>query len=344
MDYWRDQTDTEVVHTVRYTDEQGDEWMTEERKPRTQKPAPAPVQVPCCNCNKAGTQRYIAGSHHATTCPMYIAPKPVQPAKAQTLPDTAAAAAKAAVSTLAAKQIGYGSIDSDDAEMAEKRVRRLERAVELLSGKIHNLNWYIPAKHAKVSASAARVLRQNSFGLDGSNRIITQQQLESDIVQDAIASIRSLTPIELAGGVEGFPSRRRAKVWHVEYTKEQIAGIKEELREELYESIHDCHRSLIGSIDSAAQKLEKAREAAEATPKDIDKAVSDHTAALRSTVREACKRFELCLKAAEMFDDTGSLDSLFDATRDAIRTQTLAANAILRARKVKVVTLPKTVA
>jgi hypothetical protein len=147
------------------------------------------------------------------------------------------------------------------------------------------------------------------------------------------------------GAVAG-PGKVRVRHWIVKYTREQLAAMREAAQTQLAEELIRTHTSLIKRIDDAAKRLEEAQDALaeDATDSDKAKVVYSHTGCLRATVNDACERFAMCLKGAELFDDTGSLDALFGAVRDAIKTQAAAVNATLQARGVKTVTLPAAVA
>ncbi len=157
--------------------------------------------------------------------------------------------------------------------------------------------------------------------------------------------------------------------WVVPYTKEQLEAQRESAKEQMAEALRACHTALLERIDKASENLRKAQDALDAAgplgplglplppeeqptedpelagarAKARSKIDNAYNGAVRDSLRDACERFESCLKGAELFDDTGSLDHLFGALRDVLKAQAGAANAMLAAKGRKLVEIPQSV-
>jgi hypothetical protein len=256
-----------------------------------------------------------------------------------------AKAAHGALSAIAQRQIK--SLDKDEAN-----VRRLDAVAKALCVDVYQVNYYIPSALSDEVDNPSRIFRRHGFRLDGSNWVFPEEGL---VHKDVQAVMREWDAVKKEGVVSAWELTHagqlveiRVRYWVVKYTREQLAAMREAAQTQLADELIRTHTSLIKRIDDAAKRLEEAQAAlaedAAATDSDKAKAVYSHTGCLRATVNEACERFAMCLKGAELFDDTGSLDSLFGAVRDAIRVQAAAVNATLQARGVKTVTLPAAVA
>ncbi len=196
------------------------------------------------------------------------------------------------------------------------------------------------ATSSRTVQATSRVFRQaGGFHLDGSNWIFDEKGLNSKLVQATFGRWAQTIPISQTWQLAGFTSTRKIRWWITELSPEQINSMKLVAQDQLAEELIGVHRSLIERIDSAATCLKDAQDAA-VTAKDTDKADNSYNAKIRDIIRDACETFESCIKGAEIFDDTGSLDALFGAVRDAIKTQAAAVNAALRAKRVKTVALP----
>lgn len=291
---------------------------------------------PMCDCQKRSSQSRARGAHHAMTCPMYDAPATV-PAltiseQQQAAYDETARSVGNAIAAIAAK--GVYATDSE-----ERTVRELDRRRAILSGTVWTLNYYIPSEGPGSEVeNPSRALRRHGFRLDGSNWIIGEAGLNHPTVQ---AALRQFTEWQRPEGYTG----RRPQRWLYALTPDQLAAQKEVAQEQLAHALQEAHKSLINRIASAAADLEEARETldATATQRDRDALDNAHNVRVRAAVTDACERFESCLKGAEIFDDTGSLDALFASTRDAIRTQAALVNAGLRKQRVKQVKVPATI-
>lgn len=325
--YERLDTVTETIRIATYIDEVGDAWVSEVREPRQVKPVPVNGTAP----TTSGESRPRPVQPAA---PVVSAPPASAPSLAtQHAMRATAEAAGMAASTLAARQ-------THAADSQERRVRRLERVNQILAGGISQLNYYIPDSLKKDYPNPSRIFRRHGIRLDGSNWLFPTAALQHDDVRAVLETWSSMLPIDLGTLTLDTPVKPRVRHWVTPLTREQLAPMRESAQEQLAEELREVHISLITRIDSAAERLREAREAVDATPGSNDRAEASHNAALRATIAEACERFGMCLRGAELFDDTGALDSLFCALKDAIRTQTLAVNATLRARRVKQVTLP----
>lgn len=229
----------------------------------------------------------------------------------------------------------------------ENKVRRLARIAEILSGKVFQLNYYIPKRLAKkVGQKHIAVFRRHGFRFDGSNWVMTERGLDHPEVKEIFARWDSYAPIDEESTLEGFQSRNRVRHWKIEYTKGQLAEMREEAIDQLASSLQATHRRLIKGIDKASKTLGKAREALkdDATEKERDKPFNDYCTALREKLKVACERFEMCLRGAEIFDDSGSLDSLFEAARLSIATRAESINLLLKMRAMKQVAVPQSIA
>lgn len=316
----RKTTDTEIIDQVSYIDADGRKWISRKRRPID---PPAPTA--------AGA---VAAAFAAKTDP------PVS-AHTQAVAAATAATAKHAVDTLAARG-GVTLVTADDAEAKaqEIKVRRLAKIAEMLSGEVYQVNYYIPSDCDIANPSP--IFRRHGFRLDGSNWVFPQKGLESKEVQRVFKCWDSLTTKQVPGSVPGTMSAKRVRYWAIKYTKEQLAEMRDLAMSQLADELQKTHASLIQRIENAAKTLDEAMAAA-TTAGDRHKAEAVHNGSLRGTIREASERFEMCLKGAEIFDDTGSLDALFAAVADAIQAQAKGANATLRARQVKQVAVPDAV-
>lgn len=342
------QTDTEDVRTATYTDEEGHDWHSIVRTPR--QPAPPATTIPPSHrpTHPAPTPavRIVPSAPVnvlAVSAPS--APTPAAVASVQTGTQHTTTAVGSAVSAIARRQ--ERAVDTQ-----ENRVRSAARAVQMLSGTVYQLNYYIPDVLRDKVPNPSRILRRHAYRLDGSNWVIPEAGLHHKDVQAALA-LFNVMPVETPSGLDGFPNRVRADYWHTPYTPEQLATMREKEQERLRQGLLDTHTSLIERIESASTALRTAREAldkadeesrqgngAGSTERDRAKLDNTYHGALRATINETCERFLMCLRGAELFDDTGSLDALFGAVRDAIAVQAAAVNATLRAKKVKTVALP----
>src|SRR5205807_1040698 len=108
------------------------------------------------------------------------------------------------------------------------------------------------------------------------------------------------------------------------------------------------HTSLIERLSSAEDRMAEARAelvaglACPADPTEREELALEQQRdnSARATLRDAIECFSGALKAAEAFDITDSLTDLFAGVRLAIRAETLAFNARVRAAGRKQVALP----
>lgn len=308
------ETDTEVILNVRVTRD-GFVWRRQQRRQKEQ--------------SKNLTVQTVSN-------PSVAAPVVAKPSVQTTAMSSTAQSAKTAVEILAMKQIGY--VDDQ-----ENKVRRSARVVEMLTGEVYQLNYYIPS--CLEIENPSKILRRHAFRLDGSNWVIPQRGLDHKDIKRLFAEWDKLNPVEEESTVEGFTRKRRMRYWVVAYTKEQLCKMKESAQDQLAEELQETHKSLIQRIESAAKDLQKAQEELgdTITFNERNKLDSQYNARIRSTINEAIERFEMCLKGAEIFDDTGSLDALFGAVREAIKVRALTANAMLASKGVKRVQIPTTI-
>lgn len=259
-------------------------------------------------------------------------------------PSAATAAAKEATAETAANAVeAIISKRTLAMDKIENSALQLEALTKALSGKVHQLNYYI-AEGCRIN-NPSHILRRHGFRLDGSNWVITAEGLESPAVQEIIKTWDDYRANRL-------PNEPALRYWIIDWTPEQLSKVKEAAKEQLAEELKDLHSSLIARIDNAAQTLQKAQEAfaeveaagGPVTEKDRAKAENARNGSIRSAIKEACERFEMCLLGAELFDDTGDIKSLIQSHRDAIRTEALAADAELKARGVKGVKIPASIA
>lgn len=285
---------------------------------------------------------------NAPAAPAAVA-APVKSATNGALAATAQTAAHAVAATVRSAPVRDD--EKDDVYVNEQRIRRLAKVAEVLSGKVYQINYYIPTRMAdKVGMAHCRIFRRHGFRLDGSNWVMPAKGLESKAVQKVLRDWDAFSTAEEdgEGGLSGFTFKVRVRYWVIEYTQDQLAKMRDLALSQLADELRKTHCSLIKRIDTAAESLKKAQEelaakGIKATARDRDAVENKYHGALRATVREACERFEMCLRGAEIFDDTGSLDSLFGAVRDSVRTQALAVNAYLRAKRVTTVQVPESI-
>jgi hypothetical protein len=304
VQYERTEDDTHVIHTVR-TRRDGYNWRNQQRLPKPAKAAPVKAPLPSHGAQAA---------QHAT-----------------------ARAAKHAVTALVDKQIA-------GADQEETHVRRLSKVADTL-GDVFQVNYYIPSALDDEVSNPSRVFRRHGFRLDGSNWVFPVEGLEHPAVREVFAEWDAMVPKEEESGVGGFVTRTKVRYWVIKYTKEQLSQMRELAQSQLADELQKTHRSLLARIESASNDLRAAQDALpdDATERDRDRLESGYNGRLRATIQEACERFEMCLKGAEIFDDTGSLDALFGAVRDAIRARALAVNSLLAGKGVKTVRIPNTI-
>ncbi len=266
-----------------------------------------------------------------------VANAPTTTTSNQTSLDSTARSAKAAIEVLSDHQ-------TKCLDQEERRVRRADRAVRMLTGKVFSVNYYIPDHFGSRLANPSPVFERHGFRLDGSNWVFPEEGINHPAVQEVFAEFVKVREESAAKGETG----RKPYHWAIEWTAQQLAAVKASAMEQLAEELREAHVSLITRIDAAATRLTEARAALEAatdaTERDHARLDDQHNGAMRSAVRDACERFEMCLKGAELFDDTGDLDVLFASTKDALRTAALSVNAMLMAKGRKTVDVPASIA
>ncbi len=327
--YRCEKTQTEVIHIATYVDGDGAVWVNEVRKPIVHTGCDFCNPSPCTCLSKRGKPVVVVSKPNAQTVSMMNA--------------TAVSAANAITSRSVS---GPVAVIGDESDLGEANVRKLQRVAEVLRGDVYQVNYYIPTSLNVENPS--KIFRRHGFRLDGSNWVFPQKGLESKAVQQVLKEWDGLVPVNEQSTLPGFSSKTTVRYWVIKYTNEQLSAMRELAQSQLADELQKTHRSLIERIDSASQRLKEVQEATEidgktVTAKDRDKADNTYNGAMRSIVQEACERFEMCLKGAEIFDETGDLNALFGAVQDAIYVQALAANAMLRKKCVKTVAIPKSV-
>ncbi len=336
----RTETEVDVFNVVRYTFD-GYVWERAQRSPK---------QPPIVGSAPVDILTMIP----ATPPPVVAAPP--APVSAQT------AAAVEATSKSAAHAVNVIAASRTHCNGDEKKIRGLARAAEMLRGDVYQVNYYIPASLNSEVENPSRVFRRYGFRLDGSNWVFPQHGLESRQVQKVLkdfdAIIAGYPPVDELPTDDDYdplidedeePSDEggdgELDYWVVKYTAEQLAQMRESVHRRLAAELRKTHRSLIKRIDAAAQYLSQAQDELppEATAKDREAIDGRYNARIRSTITEACERFQMCLLGAEIFDDTGSLDALFEARREAIAIRALAANAMLASKHVKTIAVPASI-
>ncbi len=242
-----------------------------------------------------------------------------------------------------AQKEGLNVITGDSDEL---KVRRLQRIHEVLAGEVYSVNYYIPSRLAKkVGQKHIAIFRRHAFHLDGSNWIFSAKGLEAKEVKEVLAFWDQMKPIENEGGIPGFRSRTKLQYWIRPCTKDQLAREKEQVMEQLSEALQETHRKLIKRIDGAYKALQEAQEALGPNPSSnaMNEVQQQHATRYRSIITDACTRYESCLRGAEIFDDTGSLDAMFEALREIVYVRALACNAMLQAKALKEVKIPEVI-
>lgn len=280
-------------------------------------------------------------------------PKAAAPAAGCPAPKTAALLNQTAEKTAEAVAVIVGK-HAKAVDATEKKVRNLDGVVKVLGGRVYTVNYYIPICLNKLIPNPARIFARHGYSLDGSNKLLTEEGLNHPDIQEVFAFWNDFNRKQLENAPalpEGanpllYASPPVVEFWITENTPEQMAAMRETSRNALARAIREVHTSLITSIDNASETLKKAQEEMGPEPTEKEAAAADDkcNGNIRQAIRAACEKFESCLKGAEMFDDSGSLDDLFDALRDSIQTQAAAANAVLAAKGRKQVELPPTVA
>lgn len=338
VEYRREQQGNEHIHIATYVDSDDVVWTSEERTPIS--PTRAVVPTP--------TLVALAAPIPPSAPPVGVPVAPVVQTPQSTPQSKETASALQATGQVASAAISITAMRSlAVADSEEGAVRRLAAIADALVGDVYQVNYYIPTVLSDRVDNPSRIFRRHGFRLDGSNWVFTAKGLEAKPVQKVIREWETMTPLKGVGvpwdsSVAGKPIDIRVRYWVIKYTRDQLAQMRDMAQTQLADELQKTHRSLIERIDSAAKDLETARAElpADATQWDRAKLESANSGRIRATVTEACERFTMCLKGAEIFDDTGSLDALFGAVRDAIRTQALAVNATLRARRAKGVDVP----
>lgn len=312
-------TDSERVLTIRYTHD-GFVWTRVQRKSKNATAQSAPAPVP--------------------SKPKPAAP--VQPSKVvqEVVADTASAI-HAGLDMLSARQV-----HREDAR--EQTVRRLEKTVKMFTGKIWRVNYYIPTSFNKLAPSPCVIFRKHCiFHDDGSNWLFTDEGLNHPDVQEVFNVWRNLKPTVKPARLTGFVKRVGVRFSTTELTPEQLATEKEAAQDQLSQALIEMHETLLERIENAATSLEKAQkelvEKGIVTQRANDKLDNTHNATLRQIVTSAVATFEMVLRGAEIFDDTGSLDAIIDASRNALAVTAMGVNLYLEAKKVKGVEVPASV-
>ncbi len=250
--------------------------------------------------------------------------------------------------------------NADQLAVEENHIRRLARIADILSSDIYTVNYYVPTrqKAKKVAGekrkrskgglrNPKRIFRKYGVYLDGSHLVMTKTGWEHPEVQDWVKKVEEAAALvpEESCGLEGFTMRKRPRVWKTLYTKGQIEAMREDVVDQMSVALQMNHRSMIRRIDKAGERLRKAqeklsKEASECAQSEVE---GDWLTSLRGTMKVACERFEMALRGAEIFDDTGKLDSLFKASREAIATRVTLINGLLEKKGMKKVAVPATI-
>lgn len=243
--------------------------------------------------------------------------------------------------------------DVESTHRAQREVRKLNRERKILTGKMYQVNYYIPTRCSDEGfKNPCRALKMaGAYHLDGSNFMVPEKVLERERVKRVFASFAAFKPIEEPSTLDGMVDRIFPWIDKVELTPEQVAQMRERVVTRLAQKLKDAHRSLLVRIDKADKALREATEklSPTATAKDRDVLANVHNTALRATLKDAFAEYEHCLNGAAMFDDRSddedsSLDVVFEACRAAIYTTALGVNILFAARRVKGVEVPKVVA
>ncbi len=261
--------------------------------------------------------------------------------------NTASAATKAIISI--AKREGISLTTGEEMEL---EARRRQRVVEILSGEVYSVNYYIPDQLKNVVRNPSYIFRKYAYRLDGSNWVFSAKGLETRKVKEWMAFVDQMNPlteetdiVQPHGGSVTIRVEVTAEYWVVQYTKEQRNVMREKAVRRLSQQLIKCHTSLITRMDKAAKAVAKAREKLgdKASHNAQTEVEQKHATRLRAVVTDACVSFEMALRGAEIYDDTGSLDAMFEAVRAVVASNAGGINALLSMRGMKQVKIPKAV-
>jgi hypothetical protein len=227
--------------------------------------------------------------------------------------------------TVAVKAVG--SVD----EMGT-RIKALQKASQQAEDGFVMLIYDIPSVMDDLCPNPSPKLWRVGFRLNDSCWVLPTKNLEHGIVTDLLTLWHSA---ELNG--------RKVKTYTIEYAESQNEKVREIAREKLSEEIVRIHTSLITRLDSAAKRLDAAREELRSSPlwneADEDKLECKRGNEVRAIIRQSATLLESAIECAQTFDETENVADLLNALRDAIRSERDAFNAEMRLKKGKTVTV-----
>lgn len=223
-------------------------------------------------------------------------------------------------------------------------IRRL-KSVSQDKSELYRIVYYIPTRvsaptdnggHGKFANLAARMRGAGLIQFDGSTYI----GKENCIPKDVFSEMDEWNSREYVKATEFLPKRLRLLV---KYRCEKIhPEEREKTRNEAFEQLRDhiveIHMSLLESIDNAGKRMDEAaaeleKQANGISSKEREKLHARRVGNVSTALSVAKKNLANAVKAAEIFDETESLDPLFAGVREAIKASNAALVALKRSQK-----------
>lgn len=177
----------------------------------------------------------------------------------------------------------------------------------------------------------ARMLWRHGAGLDGSNWILTEEELASEEVQAFCANVEQYA--DFIGG-EG----RGPETWACPQDPKATTMLVDRAQARINQEVQRIGRALLRNIFSADERLKKSQELFDKrilekknipTEKEILAAEDKRNNEIRGDLKKAADELCAAFRSAEIFESTGDLHSLFFGMAEIIKAQEVAFNRLV---------------
>jgi vacuolar-type H+-ATPase subunit I/STV1 len=240
-----------------------------------------------------------------------LAPKPVTPKVNQ-----AKVASEATIKTAARRTANRTRGTGIDA--FERRISQLQKVVEKLSGRIHQIQYDIPEQYGNPSDALA----PHAIRMSDSVWMIAEELLDHPEVQ-AVIQLQNLPGVIM-----------RVSRWADDEVEKIRGWAVEDLRNELIR----LNTALITNIDNAHKRIAEAEEAFDkqvkageiVTRRQREEVVDRNHFTIKGHIAKAKAALEASIQRAMVYDDNEQTADLIAGLRATIAAQREAHNALLR--------------
>lgn len=221
----------------------------------------------------------------------------------------------------------------------ERELKELRRRSQDFS-QLRQFVYYVPVRvsnpssrggHGRFADNAARM-----YGIgvhfDGSTWTVKDGHLPTEIMAD----MDRWNEQDFVKADEGLQVAYRLLKYH----PDELAGFRQEAFERMAKRVRTLHKSLLESIDAAAENLKTVEEGWSQLTEPVNDEVRREALCKRNdkiggALCTARRELEKTINVAQVFEESGALEDLFASLRAAIRSHESSLAALRRAVRVK---------